>query len=91
MKKLMLTAALLTIAGLSACERPTVVNNPAPVTVSVPGPPGPPGATGAQGMTGNTGNTGDTGEKGDPGKTRERTTVIVVPPQPAPAPVPPRK
>ncbi|MDP1646237.1 MAG: hypothetical protein Q8K35_08140 [Thiobacillus sp.] len=78
--------ALVTVLGLSACDRPTVVNVPA-APVAVPGPAGPQGAAGAQGATGiqgDTGNTGATGYdgiKGDTGKTGGDTIVIV----PAPA------
>jgi hypothetical protein len=71
---------LLVIAlGLSACEKPTVVNVPA-ATVAVPGPAGPPGAQGNQG------NQGKDGTKGDAGKPGDATTVIVVPPEPTPVP-----
>jgi hypothetical protein len=71
-----LFAAALAIVGLAACDKPTVVNTPAPIVntpppvtqvvpvpVPVPGPQGPTGADGA---------------KGDPGKGGD--TVIVVPP-----------
>jgi len=57
MKYSMLLAALLGALGLSACDRPTVVNNPPVATVPVPGPAGPqgePGRTGAPGATGDT-------------------------------------
>lgn len=78
--KFTLLAALLAVAGLTACEKTTV--NPAPtvvtptveVPVAVPGPtvavpvPGPAGAPGAPGAT---------GEKGADGKPGD--TVIVVP------------
>ncbi len=64
MNRLLLTAAVLAVASLSACEKATVVAVPAP-TVAVPGPAGPPGAT---------------GETGAPGKTGDGTTVIVAPP-----------
>ncbi len=84
---------LVLLAGLSltACDKPTVVNVPAP-TVAVPGPTGPAGTDGTKGDTGakgNTGNQGDTGVQGDMGNqgntgvkgdTGEGTTVIVVPP-----------
>lgn len=66
--------SLLAVAGLSACDRPTVVNVPA-TPVAVPGPAGPAGATGA---TGNTGGTGATGKAGD------GTTIIITPPASAP-------
>ena len=92
MKYSTLLVALVTVLGLSACDKPTVVNVPA-ATVAVPGPAGPQGdtgtqcATGIQGDTGSTGNTGNTGAtgydgaKGDTGKTGGDTIVIV----PAPA------
>ncbi len=69
-------AALMAMAALtlSACDRPTVVNTPAVVTV--PGPAGPSGATGATGATGDAGNTGAQGQKGSTGG----DTVIVMPP-----------
>jgi hypothetical protein len=90
----MLMATLLAALGLSACERPNVVNVP-PATVSVPGPAGPAGATGATGATGASGvqgvqgatgsegmqgSPGYDGSKGEPGKTGAGSTVIVVPP-----------
>jgi hypothetical protein len=55
MKYSMLLAALLGALGLSACDRPTVVNNPPVATV-----PGPPGPQGEPGRTGTPGPTGDT-------------------------------
>ncbi len=81
--KITLLAALLAIAGLTACEKTTV--NPAPtvvtptveVPVAVPGPavpvpvPGPAGAPGAPGAPGAEGAKGADGKPGD--------TVIVVP------------
>ena len=87
MKYSVLIAATIAIAGLAACEKPTVVNTPAPIVnappaqvvpVPVPGPPGAPGATGSAGMTGMPGMTGAEGPKGEPGKGGD--TVIVVPP-----------
>jgi len=71
--------ALLTVLGLAACEKPTVVNVPPTPTV-VPGPPGPPGAPGAPGSPGNPGASGDSGAKGDTGNTGGGTVVIVPPP-----------
>ncbi len=65
--------AIAATLALAACDKPTVVNTPAPVVV-VPGPAGPTGATGNTGATGSTGSTGATGTAG------EGTTVIVVPP-----------
>ncbi len=78
MNHAMLTAALLIAAGLTACDKPTVVNVPPP-SAGVPGPAGPTGATGA------TGNQGMEGNKGTPGASGDNSTVIVVPP-PASAP-----
>ncbi len=72
MNRLLLTSTLLVACSLAACDRPVVVNNPAPV-VGVPGPVGPQGATGNQGNQGNDGTKGATGKPGDP------TTVIVIP------------
>jgi hypothetical protein len=95
MKYSILFAALVTVLGLSACDKPVVVNVPA-TPVAVPGPPGPQGATGTQGEAGtqgatgstgyegakgDTGKTGATGTQGDTGKTGGDTIVIV----PAPA------
>ena len=77
MNRLMLPLSLMAMLSLAACDKPTVVNVPAPAAapattvVAVPGPAGPPGATGSQGMEGN---------KGDTGKAGEGTTVIVMPP-----------
>ncbi|MBT9613583.1 MAG: collagen-like protein [Burkholderiales bacterium] len=85
MKYSTLFVALVTVLGLSACDRPTVVNVPA-TPVAVPGPAGPQGATGTQGDTGtqgatgyqgDTGKTGATGTQGDTGKTGGDTIVIV--------------
>lgn len=80
--KITLLAALLAVAGLTACEKTTVnppptvitptVETPAaapaavPVPVPVPGPAGP---------------AGPEGEKGEPGK--DGDTVLVVPETPA--------
>ena len=90
MKLSPLFVVLVTVLGLSACDKPTVVNVPAEKE-SVPGPAGPPGATGGQGATGNTGDTGGTGATGDTGATGGTgatgdtgktggDTIIVVPP-----------
>ena len=74
MKYATILVSLLTVIGLSACDKPTVVNTPAnPVAVPVPVPMAVPGPQGAPGAQGNTGTTGDTGKSGD-------NTVIVVPP-----------
>ncbi len=74
MKYSILFAASLAIFGLAACEKPTVVNTPAPVVAAPPATqlvpvPGPQGATGS---------TGAEGQKGEPGKGGD--TVIVAPP-----------
>lgn len=69
MKISMLTASMIALLTLSACDKPTVVNVPGE-TVAVPGPAGPTGATGESGQTGQAGVQGETG--GD-------TTVIVAP------------
>ena len=77
MKYSIVLAALLAVGGLGACDKPTVVNTPAPIVntpppsstavVPVPVPvPGPAGAPGAE------------GPKGEPGKTGD--TVVIVPP-----------
>ncbi len=72
MKTSLLLAMLLAAFGLTACDRPTVVNNPPNSTVAVPVPvPGPPGA---QGETGKTGATGS------------GSTVIITPPAAASEP-----
>jgi hypothetical protein len=73
MNHTLLTSALFASFFLAACDRPVVVNAPAPA-VGVPGPMGPQGAPGSEGNTGATGKTGDA------------TTVIVVPAAPASAP-----
>ena len=64
-----LPIALIALATftLSACDRPTVVNNPP--AVGVPGPAGATGATGSTGGTGSTGSTGMTGSTGSSGGT----------------------
>jgi hypothetical protein len=54
MKQVLWIPALLTALSLVACDKPTVVNVPAPVAV-----PGPAGATGATGATGSTGASGE--------------------------------
>ncbi len=97
MKYSTLFVALVAVLGLSACDKPTVVNVPA-TPVAVPGPAGPQGDTGAQGATGTPGDTGtqgatgtqgDTGSpgydgaKGDTGKTVGGTILVVPPPAPA--------
>jgi hypothetical protein len=67
MKRILLTSAFLLVAGLAACDKPTVVNMP-PAPAPIPGPAGPTGAQGNDGIKGNTGASG------------EGTTVIVTPP-----------
>jgi hypothetical protein len=62
MTRSILITALLAGLGLTACDKPTVVNVPA----AVPGPAGPQGATGDQGSKGETGKTGKTGEAAAP-------------------------
>lgn len=87
-----LFAALsITALGLTACDKPTVVNVPAE-TIVVPGPAGAPGEPGRTGDTGDTGvqgnagktgvqgDTGETGVQGEAGKTGDSTTIIVTPP-----------
>ena len=81
MNRSILIPALFAVVGLAACDKPTVVNVPAP-TSTVPGPAGPQGNTGSTGSTGATGNTGNTGATG---KTGDGTTVIVVPAASAPS------
>ena len=93
MKYSTLFVALVTVFGLSACEKPTVINVPA-TPIAVPGPAGPQGATGTQGETGTqgatgyqgdtgktgaTGTQGDTGMQGATGKTGGDTIVIIPP------------
>ena len=81
-----LTASIIGLLSLSACDKPTVVNVPGEKeTVVVPGPAGPAGATGSTGSTGNTGDTGRTGNTGSTGATGETggdTTIIVAPAEP---------
>lgn len=89
MHKSAIFVALITVMGLSACDKPDVVVVPGE-KVSVPGPAGPAGATGATGSKGATGNQGDagstgytgaTGATGDAGETGETggDTIVVVP------------
>ena len=90
---MLMTAALATLLGLAACDKPTVVNVP-PAQVGVPGPAGATGATGSTGSTGATGDKGtqgytgtqgNDGQKGATGKSGDGTTIIVVPAASAPA------
>ena len=77
MNRSILIPALLAALSLVACDKPTVVNVPAPAAPgAVPGPAGPAGPTGSQGETGYQ---GDTGKQGETGKTGDSNTVIVVP------------
>ena len=57
MKTSILLASLLAALGLTACDRPTVVNTPPAAPVAVPVPV--PGPAGPQGETGKTGKPGD--------------------------------
>ena len=80
MKRLIITAALISALALTACEEKTNV-----VNVPVPGPAGATGKTGSDGAQGNQGNQGETGAQGaegTKGKTGAAgdTTVIVTPP-----------
>ena len=78
MKYSTLLFALLTVLGLSACEKPTMVNvPPANSTTVVPGPAGPTGPTGPAGSP------GYDGAKGEPGKTGGDVVIV-----PVPVPVP---
>ncbi len=78
--KMTLLAALLAVAGLTACEKTTV--NPAPtvvtptveVPVAVPGPAVPVPVPGPAGPAGAPGAPGEKGAEGKPGD-----TLIVVP------------
>ena len=75
MKITLLLATLVATLGLTACDRPTVVNTPPSSTVAVPVPVPVPGPAGPQGESGKPGSMGATG---DPGKSGS-TTVIAVP------------
>lgn len=76
--KYSILVAALAMAGLVACDRPTVVNTPAPV-VNTPAPiiTTPPSTTTVVPVP-VPGPAGAEGPKGEPGKTGD--TVIVVPP-----------
>ncbi|MBT9492911.1 MAG: hypothetical protein IV107_11325 [Paucibacter sp.] len=67
MKNTVLLASLLLSLGLTACEKPTVVNVPPPAA-PVAGPAGPAGQTGQPGPQGASGAQGDT------------TVIVVTPP-----------
>ena len=81
--KITILAALLAVAGLTACEKndvnppATVVTPTVEVPVAVPGPAGAPGAPGVPGTAGEKGADGAAGAKGAEGKPGD--TVIVVP------------
>jgi len=91
MNRYVLMSGLTAVLSLSACDKPTVVNVPAP-PAAVQGPAGPAGAPGTQGAQGevgvqgtsgaqgDTGVQGNAGIKGDTGKSGDGTTVIVAPP-----------
>ncbi len=83
MKHFILTASIIGLLSLTACDKPTVVNVPAEtVIVPVPGPAGPAGESGQTGATGDAGIQGETGEaSGD-------TTIIIAPAETEPAPEP---
>lgn len=80
MNQLKLTAVLLSVLALGACNKPVEVIQPVAVPIAVPGP------AGATGSTGATGATGDTGAKGNTGNSGTGTTVIVTPPAAASGP-----
>lgn len=76
MHRSVLLCALLSVAALSACQKPAPM--PAAVVIQpVPGPAGPAGSTGMPGVD---------GSKGEAGKPGDGTVVIVTPPAPASAP-----
>lgn len=82
--KITVLAALLAVAGLTACEKttvnppPTVVAPTVEVPTATPGPAVPvPGPAGAPGAPGEKGEPGAPGTPGEPGKAGD--TVIVVP------------
>lgn len=79
MNNFILTAAVIGLLSLTACDKPTVVNVPAEtVLVPVPGPAGP---------AGETGQVGDTGAQGETGEASGDTTIIVAPAEPAVEPL----
>ncbi len=92
MKNTIVLIALFSSLGLAACDK-------SPDTVVVPVPTaGPAGATGAAGEKGASGQSGDEGIQGEPGKAGDEgiqgepgksggdTTIIIPPPEVAPAP-----
>lgn len=78
MKNSILLVLLVSAFGLSACDKPTVINVPA-TPVAVPGPQGEAGAPGDTGSTGDTGAQGYEGAQGATGKTGDDGAVIIVP------------
>lgn len=80
MNRSLLISAMLATLALAACD----VNVPS----TAPGPAGPQGEAGSPGATGSQGTEGTQGTEGaqgEAGQTGDSTTVIVVPPEPAPA------
>lgn len=84
MNNLILSATILALLSLTACDKPTVVNVPAEtIVVPVPGPAGATGEkgnSGDEGIQGKPGVTGDEGIQGEPGKSGGDTTIIIPPP-----------
>ncbi len=86
MNHFILTASIIGLLSLTACDKPTVVNVPAEtIIVPVPGPAGP---AGESGQTGATGETGDAGIQGETGEASGDTTIIITPPEVEAAPEP---
>ena len=76
MKTTLLLASLLLSLGLTACDKPTVVNVPPPAQ-PMDGPAGPAGPAGPSGPTGMSGMSGPQGASGAQGDT---TVIVVTPP-----------
>ncbi|PPC85645.1 MAG: hypothetical protein CTY37_07790 [Methylotenera sp.] len=77
MNHFILTASIIGLLSLTACDKPTVVNVPAEtIVVPVPGPAGPAGET------------GDAGIQGETGEASGDTTIIITPPEVEAAPEP---
>ncbi len=77
MNHFILTASIISLLSLTACDKPTVVNVPAEtIVVPVPGPAGPAGET------------GDAGIQGETGEASGDTTIIITPPEVEAAPEP---
>jgi hypothetical protein len=80
----LIVLAALSLIGLSACEKPTIVNAPADtIVVPVPGPTGekgPPGASGDDGIQRVPGKGGDAGIQGEQGEPSGDTQIEIVPP-----------